>query len=114
MHITAATVVTRSILKPGQYSGLFPFDDNASWEKNAATLQQLYTLARALAGAGEEDMTTPPVLDIHEILKKLPHRYPFLLVDRVLELEHGQAHQGAEERHHQRAVLHRPLPGTGR
>jgi 3-hydroxyacyl-[acyl-carrier-protein] dehydratase len=30
---------------------------------------------------------TPPVLDIHKILKKLPHRYPFLLVDRVVELE---------------------------
>lgn len=44
VHITAATVVTRSILKPGQYSGLFPFDDNASWEKNAATLRQLYSL----------------------------------------------------------------------
>ena len=30
---------------------------------------------------------TTPALDIHKILKKLPHRYPFLLVDRVLELE---------------------------
>ena len=30
---------------------------------------------------------TAPVLDIHKILKKLPHRYPFLLVDRVLTLE---------------------------
>ena len=29
-------------------------------------------------------------LDIHEILKHLPHRYPLLLVDRVLELEHGK------------------------
>ena len=29
-------------------------------------------------------------MDIHEILKKLPHRYPFLMVDRVLELEHGK------------------------
>jgi 3-hydroxyacyl-[acyl-carrier-protein] dehydratase len=29
-------------------------------------------------------------LDIHEILKRLPHRYPFLLVDRVLELEKGK------------------------
>ncbi len=28
-------------------------------------------------------------MDIHEILKKLPHRYPFLLVDRVLSLEKG-------------------------
>jgi 3-hydroxyacyl-[acyl-carrier-protein] dehydratase len=26
-------------------------------------------------------------MDIHQILKKLPHRYPFLLVDRVLEYE---------------------------
>jgi 3-hydroxyacyl-[acyl-carrier-protein] dehydratase len=30
------------------------------------------------------------MMDIHEILKKLPHRYPILLVDRVLELEAGQ------------------------
>jgi 3-hydroxyacyl-[acyl-carrier-protein] dehydratase len=29
-------------------------------------------------------------LDIHQILKKLPHRYPFLLVDRVLEIEHDK------------------------
>ena len=27
------------------------------------------------------------MMDIHAILKQLPHRYPFLLVDRVLELE---------------------------
>jgi 3-hydroxyacyl-[acyl-carrier-protein] dehydratase len=26
-------------------------------------------------------------MDIHHILRKLPHRYPFLLVDRVLEFE---------------------------
>ncbi len=44
VHITAATVISRSIRKPGQYSGAFPFDDNASWEKNAATLRQLHTL----------------------------------------------------------------------
>ena len=29
------------------------------------------------------------MMDIHEILKQLPHRYPFLLVDRVLEIEKG-------------------------
>jgi 3-hydroxyacyl-[acyl-carrier-protein] dehydratase len=28
-----------------------------------------------------------PVLDIHQILKKLPHRYPILLVDRVIEFD---------------------------
>ena len=30
------------------------------------------------------------MMDIHQILEKLPHRYPFLLVDRVLELEAGK------------------------
>jgi 3-hydroxyacyl-[acyl-carrier-protein] dehydratase len=30
------------------------------------------------------------MMDIHRILKQLPHRYPFLLVDRVLELEKGK------------------------
>jgi 3-hydroxyacyl-[acyl-carrier-protein] dehydratase len=30
--------------------------------------------------------TTKAALDIHDILKILPHRYPFLLIDRVLEL----------------------------
>jgi 3-hydroxyacyl-[acyl-carrier-protein] dehydratase len=29
------------------------------------------------------------MMDIHRILKRLPHRYPILLVDRVLELEKG-------------------------
>ncbi len=48
VHITAATLITRSIHKPGQYSGAFPFDDNASWEKNAATLRQLHTLRERL------------------------------------------------------------------
>ncbi len=32
---------------------------------------------------------TAPILDIHKILKKLPHRYPILLVDRVIEFESG-------------------------
>ncbi|MEI6803446.1 MAG: UDP-3-O-(3-hydroxymyristoyl)glucosamine N-acyltransferase [Burkholderiales bacterium] len=44
VNISAATVVTRSILKPGHYTGIFPVDENASWERNAATLKQLHTL----------------------------------------------------------------------
>ena len=30
-------------------------------------------------------------MDIHQILKMLPHRYPFLLVDRVLQLDKGNS-----------------------
>lgn len=48
VHISAASVVTRSIRKPGHYTGLFPIDDNANWEKNAATLKQLHGLRERL------------------------------------------------------------------
>ncbi len=44
VHISSFSLVTRSILKPGHYTGVFPLDDNASWEKNAATLKQLHLL----------------------------------------------------------------------
>ncbi|MNK33491.1 UDP-3-O-acylglucosamine N-acyltransferase [compost metagenome] len=48
VHVSAATVVTRSIRKAGQYTGMFPIDDNANWEKNAATLKQLHSLRERL------------------------------------------------------------------
>ncbi len=41
-------------------------------------------LVRAMREALKKENT---VLDIEEIIKVLPHRYPFLLVDRVLEME---------------------------
>jgi UDP-3-O-[3-hydroxymyristoyl] glucosamine N-acyltransferase len=44
VHVSAASVVTRSILKPGHYTGMFPLDENAQWEKNAASLKQLSRL----------------------------------------------------------------------
>ncbi len=62
--ISAASVVMRSIRKPGMYSGIFPIDDNASWEKNAATLRQLHSLRDRLRAlerlqAGSPDKNTP-------------------------------------------------------
>ena len=30
-------------------------------------------------------------MDIHEILEYLPHRYPFLLIDRVVEVVPGKS-----------------------
>lgn len=43
-------------------------------------------LARRLAEAADGDTR----LDIHSILDYMPHRYPFLLVDRVLHFESGE------------------------
>jgi UDP-3-O-[3-hydroxymyristoyl] glucosamine N-acyltransferase len=46
-HVTvsACTVITRSIRQPGMYSGVFPFDDNKSWARNAALVRHLAELA---------------------------------------------------------------------
>jgi len=35
----------------------------------------------------EELLRRPPVIDIHQIQRILPHRYPFLMIDRVVEVE---------------------------
>jgi len=60
VNISAATLVTRSIAKPGLYSGVFPIDDNASWEKNAATLRQLHTLRERLRALEKAHQETRP------------------------------------------------------
>lgn len=42
---------------------------------------------------GDSDMSecvVPEKIDILEILKLLPHRYPFVMVDRILSLEMGK------------------------
>jgi len=38
----------------------------------------------------DTNVAKKPVMGIHEILRTLPHRYPFLLVDRILELDPGK------------------------
>ncbi len=61
VHISAGSLVTRSLKKPGQYTGVFPIDDNAAWEKNAATLRQLHALRdrlRALEKAAPDKNAT--------------------------------------------------------
>ena len=61
VHISSASLVTRSIHKPGQYTGVFPIDENAAWEKNAATLRHLHSLReriKALEKSLAQDKTS--------------------------------------------------------
>ena len=60
VNISAASVVTRSIRKAGHYTGLFPIDDNAQWEKNAAVLKRLHSVRerlRALENSIQDNAT---------------------------------------------------------
>ena len=45
VQVSAGTVISRSIHRPGKYTGMFPFDDNASWARNAAQVRHLAQLA---------------------------------------------------------------------
>jgi UDP-3-O-[3-hydroxymyristoyl] N-acetylglucosamine deacetylase/3-hydroxyacyl-[acyl-carrier-protein] dehydratase len=53
-------------------------------------------LVRAMKEAAKQtmrDLTTNEssgIMDVEDIMKVLPHRYPFLLVDRILEIEAGK------------------------
>jgi UDP-3-O-[3-hydroxymyristoyl] glucosamine N-acyltransferase len=60
VHISAASVVMRSIRQPGQYSGVFPIDDNAAWEKNAATLRQLHALRERIRALEKNETPRQP------------------------------------------------------
>jgi UDP-3-O-[3-hydroxymyristoyl] N-acetylglucosamine deacetylase/3-hydroxyacyl-[acyl-carrier-protein] dehydratase len=55
---------------------------------NAELAREL--LKQAARGRPRHPPVEPPVLDIGAILQALPHRYPFLLVDRVVVLEPGR------------------------
>ncbi|MGH8670341.1 MAG: UDP-3-O-(3-hydroxymyristoyl)glucosamine N-acyltransferase [Burkholderiales bacterium] len=45
VHVSAGTVISRSVRQPGTYTGMFPFDDNESWARNTALVRHLAELA---------------------------------------------------------------------
>jgi UDP-3-O-[3-hydroxymyristoyl] glucosamine N-acyltransferase len=45
VHVSTGTLISRSILKPGTYTGVFPFAENASWARNTAHVRHLAELA---------------------------------------------------------------------
>ncbi len=44
VHISSGSLVSRSILQAGQYTGFYPLAKNADWEKSAAIVRNLTTL----------------------------------------------------------------------
>lgn len=54
-------------------------------EENGRRLEDVPTRRRRSRAPAAE-----PVLEVNQILELLPHRYPFLLVDRVVEMDEGR------------------------
>lgn len=52
----------------------------------ARQLKDQYKLQRKLKGKPRYDPNIEPILDVQGVKKMLPHRFPFLLVDKIVEL----------------------------
>jgi UDP-3-O-[3-hydroxymyristoyl] glucosamine N-acyltransferase len=44
VHISSGSMVSRSVLEPGQYTGFYPLAKNAEWEKSAAIVRNLNSM----------------------------------------------------------------------
>lgn len=55
VEISGHTSITKSIDKPGVYSGVYPFEPNREWRRNAAQLRHLAEIARRV-GALEDTL----------------------------------------------------------
>jgi len=67
-------VISRSIHKAGTYTGMFPFDENASWARNTALVRHLAELAERCARWSEREKTMAE-MDILQVLEHLPQRF---------------------------------------
>ena len=41
VHVSAGTLISRSLAKPGTYTGIYPFDEHEAWKRGAARLRRL-------------------------------------------------------------------------
>jgi UDP-3-O-[3-hydroxymyristoyl] glucosamine N-acyltransferase len=66
VHIAAASVVTKSIVSPGEYAGLYPIQDKSLWARNAALLRNLEKLEKRVRNLEASVSTNEPRFGIGE------------------------------------------------
>ena len=49
VHVSAGTMVTKSLRKPGQYTSIFPLEAHENWLKNAAQIKRLAQLSERIS-----------------------------------------------------------------
>ncbi|MSQ69717.1 MAG: UDP-3-O-(3-hydroxymyristoyl)glucosamine N-acyltransferase [Betaproteobacteria bacterium] len=50
VHISAGTLITKSVREPGSYAGIYPFDSKREWARNAVHLRHLDSLVESIRG----------------------------------------------------------------
>jgi len=55
VHVSGGTAITANVEKPGRYTGVYPFDEHAGWQRNAAVLGQLSQLRKRLRALEKQD-----------------------------------------------------------
>ncbi len=69
VHISAATLVTKSITKSGTYTGVFPFDQHDKWARTAVRIRQLDELGdrlKTLEGSMSDARKLPATASRHQ------------------------------------------------
>lgn len=49
VHVSAGTMVTKSLRQPGQYTNIFPLEPHDEWLQNAAQIKRLAKLAERVS-----------------------------------------------------------------
>ena len=49
VHISAGTMVTKNLKRPGQYTSIYPLEPHEDWLRNAAQLKRLAKLSERVA-----------------------------------------------------------------
>ncbi|CEM37968.1 unnamed protein product [Vitrella brassicaformis CCMP3155] len=102
----AALHLSGAFLQPSTHASLFQrrqqlTSRTSRWSTATETADTAETAAaeapwRSAASVSELTSDVPVVMDIEAIRKVLPHRYPFLLVDKVIEFEPGKRAVGVK------------------
>ena len=133
VHISSGSMVSRSILEAGQYTGFYPLAKNADWEKTAAIVRNLDTM-RDKIRALEKTIKTTDRTKMTDI--QAPSQNPAQDKSKQLDicadqgaaaapLSHAagrpradlgsqQDHHRHQERHRQRRILQWPFPAQTR
>ena len=114
-QVTAMSGVKDDIPPNGRWGGHFA-KPTKQWFREIVAVERLVRDGAAdTEGRGAGVMEEAPVrfelVDINEILKTLPHRYPMLLIDRVINIRDRLQRHRHQERHLQRAAVSRAFSG---